>query len=200
MTVVSIRGTHGSGKSTVVTKIMAMYPRGCYPLATPMNDKGKVKVSGYRVELPTGTLRVIGPYETACGGCDAIQPYSDIWPRIETAFNDFEHVLFEGALVSSSYGNIGRALDKLAGDGAVFAFLDTPLEVCLRRIAQRREARGNFEPVKPDNTAHKHQSVERSKLQMEKLGSRIHIVDIDYTQPVKQVLKLFGVNIRKEPS
>lgn len=195
MTVVSIRGTHGSGKSTVVTKIMALYPSTSVPV-------GQKRPAAYHVRIPGPTqLVVIGPYATACGGCDAIQPYSDIWPRIEQALDNGYHVLFEGALVSSSYGTIGKNLDEQVLDGAeaVFAFLDTPIELCLERIAQRRAARGNFEPVKPDNTVNKHRSVNGTKAQMAKLGSRIHIVNIDHTQAVKQVLKLFGVNIRKEP-
>lgn len=193
MTVVSIRGTHGSGKSTVVTKIMERYQ------TVELTSTGG-RITGYAVVLPDKSrLKVIGPYRTACGGCDAIQPYADIWPRVYRAHQEYEHVLFEGALVSSSYGNIGRSLDEYMGNGAVFAFLDTPIDVCLERIAARRAARGNFDPVKPDNTVGKFESVARSKLQMAKLGSMIRIVDIDHTQAVKQVLKLFGVNIRKEP-
>lgn len=202
MTIVSIRGTHGSGKSSVVTKIMGLYPFKTIETRVPgkPNKPDKLRTDGYVVALPNGeTLYIVGPYKTACGGCDAIQPYSDIAGQIGYGFGACDHVLLEGALVSSSYGTIGHLMDTFAPN-AVFAFLDTPLDECLRRIAARRAAKGNFEPVNPKNTSVKHENVARTKAQMDKLGSRIRIVDIDHTQAVRQVLKLFGVNLRKEPT
>lgn len=195
-TIVSIRGTHGSGKSTIVKKIIDKYkgvPR--------LNEKGKPM--GYEVQLPKSQLFVVGPYVTACGGCDAVQPYSDIWPLVDRYAQMGWDVLFEGALVSSSYGSIGHSMNYWqTNQGATckFAFLDTPLATCLERIAARRAARGNFEPVNPLNTTVKHQNVLRTKDQMRKLGSSIGIVDVDYTQAVKQVLALFGVRLAKEPA
>lgn len=192
MTIVSLRGTHGSGKSSVVAKILSNFCRS--PLPNP--DKPK-KPWGYYVILPTGTLFVVGSYTTACGGCDAIQPYSDIWPLIEEAADAGHHVLFEGALVSSSYGNIGRSSEKY-GDDVVFAFLDTPLATCLERIKTRRAANGNYKPLDPTNTEKKFNSVNKSigKIKFD-FGRRVAI--IDHTQAVKQTLKLFGVILRKEP-
>lgn len=196
MTIVSIRGTHGSGKSSVVTKIMAQY--GANEFFSMHGDKRVLE--GYFVELPAGkTLYVVGPYRTACGGCDAVQPYSEIIPRVREAADHGNHVLLEGALVSSSYGSVGHMMNEYAPD-AVFAFLDTPLEECLARIARRRAAKGNFEPVNPKNTTVKFDNVARTKDQMARLGSAVRIVDIDHRAPVKAVLKLFGVSLRKEPS
>ncbi len=195
MTIVSIRGTHGSGKSTIVRKILDKYSH------TAFFAHGGKRPLGYHVALPVAAgklLFVVGPYTTACGGCDAVQPYSEIWPLAQEAIDMGHHVLLEGALVSSSYGSIGHAMNAYAPD-AVFAFLDTPLEVCLQRIAARRAARGNFEPVNPKNTTVKFDNVLRTKDQMAKLGSAVRIVDIDHTKPVQQVLRLFGVRINKEP-
>jgi hypothetical protein len=109
-------------------------------------------------------------------------------------------VLFEGALVSSSYGSVGVLLNSYAGAGhkAVFAFLDTPLQTCLDRIKARRAAKGNLEPLNPKNTAAKFDNVARTKVQMAKLGSSVGIVDIDHTRPTQQIMKLFGVTLRKE--
>lgn len=196
MTIVSIRGTHGSGKSSIVTKIMGKY--NAEPFFNGCGEKPKLV--GYHVGLPTGkTLFVVGPYKTACGGCDAIQPYSEIIPLVREAVDWGEDVLLEGALVSSSYGSVGHMMNEYAPD-SVFAFLDTPLEECLARIARRRAAKGNFEPVNPKNTTVKFDNVARTKDQMARLGSAVRIVDIDHRAPVKAVLKLFGVSLRKEPS
>lgn len=196
--VVSIRGTHGSGKSTIVKKILDKYPH--VPKFYNPEDK---RPYGYEVTLsPLKRLFVVGPYHTACGGCDAVQPYSDIWPMVHSANVAGMHVLFEGALVSSSYGSIGHAMHALQESGAAdctFAFLDTPLVTCLDRIAARRAAKGNLEPVNPHNTASKFDNVLRTKDQMRRLGSLVRIVDLDYEHPVTGVLKLFGVTLRNEP-
>ena len=196
VTIVSIRGTHGSGKSTIVRKILDKYPHEA--LKFKETDK---RPYGYIVQMPTGCeLAVVGPYHTACGGCDAVQPYAHILDHINAAVGNGCDVLFEGALVSSSYGSVGVLLNSYATTGhrAVFAFLDTPLQTCLDRIKARRAAKGNHEPLDPKNTAVKFDNVARTKAQMAKLGSAVGIVDIDHTRPTQQVLKLFGVTIRKE--
>lgn len=196
MTIVSIRGTHGSGKSTIVKKILDKY---AHEMLFRLGNK---RPYGYDVTLSNSELFVVGPYVTACGGCDAVQPYSEIWPMVDRAAQEGKHVLLEGALVSSSYGSIGHAMNywqTRQSTDCYFAFLDTPLELCLERIAERRAARGNFEPVNPKNTTVKFENVARTKDQMRKLGSAVRIVDIDHTRPVQQVLRLFGVRINKEP-
>lgn len=202
MTIVSIRATHGAGKSTVIRKILDKYPHEA------QFDTGNAKrPTGYVVELVLKREKIYipGPYVTACGGCDAIQPYSNIWPLIEKASAAGMHVLFEGALVSSSYGSIGHAMHAHE-DETIFAFLDTPLDKCLDRIAARRltawQEKGKPDlppPVNPSNTAGKFESVARTKAQMAKLGSLVRIVDIDHTRPVTQIMRLFGVKLSKEP-
>lgn len=167
--ILNIRGTHGSGKSTLVRGLLN---RGS---ASPLGA-GK-RPEGYVVTLPklARPVYVVGSYETACGGCDGIQPYSLIWPRI-VEYAGKGHVVFEGALVSSSYGNIGRS-SEVYGNNFVFAFLDTPLEECLRRVARRREAKGDQRSLDPRNTTVKYNNIQRSiaKIQ-EEFGRKVVIL------------------------
>lgn len=181
--IVNIRGTHGSGKSTIVRELMARYN------AAPILHGGTRRPRAYALKVPlfSHLLYVVGPYETACGGCDAIQPYADIWPIVEKVAA-WGHVLFEGALVSSSYGNIGRA-SELYGDEFVFAFLDTPLRVCLERIAARRRARGDDRPVDPRNTETKYNNIVRSRGKIEAAGR--NVVTLDHRRAVLQVTGIF---------
>lgn len=182
--IVNIRGTHGSGKSTIVRTLLDQYD-------SPPLGLGK-RPEGYAVNVPSldRPLYVVGSYETACGGCDGIQPYALIWPRV-VQYAALGHVLFEGALVSSSYGNIGRDSEAY-GTEFVFAFLDTPLEVCLARIAARRKARGDDRPVNPKNTQVKYDNIRKSlpKIRDE---FRRRVVILDHRKAVSQLLGLYSV-------
>jgi len=184
--ILNIRGTHGSGKSTVVKRLIEKY--GGHELKH-LDPKGREKVTGYAVSVPflRKQVRVVGPYTTACGGCDAIQPYELIWQRVET-FAKVGHVVFEGALVSSSYGNIGRASEPM-GLSFVFAFMDTPLDVCLDRIRQRREARGDTRPLDPKNTISKYNNVEGSITKIRDVFNR-RVEMIDHRNALGEVLAL----------
>lgn len=183
--IINIRGTHGSGKSTIVRTLLEQFK------ATPEGTDEKGKILGYKFRLPLLYKKrdcfVVGSYKNACGGCDGIQPYSLIWPRV-VEYAARGHVLFEGALVSSSYGNIGRD-SAIYGDQFVFAFLDTPIEVCLERIQKRREARGNTNPVDPRNTVSKYESVQRSIPKIrDEFGRRMII--LNHLDPIPQLLEI----------
>ena len=123
--ILNIRGTHGSGKSTVVQDLMKMAET-----LTPVNPGARGRPEGYRLALPgvRKPVYIVGPYETQCGGADAIQPYATIWPRVE-AYAKKGHVIFEGALVSCSVGSIGETMIASKKD-CVVGYLDTPLEEC----------------------------------------------------------------------
>jgi len=174
--IVNIRGTHGSGKSHIVRTLLKRYNGQ----AESTNNRGNP--ANYVVTLgDRSRLYVVGCYVNACGGCDGIQPYAEIWPRV-VRFAELGHVLFEGALVSSSYGNIGRS-SEVYGDSFVFAFLDTPLAVCLSRIAARRRARGDNRPLNPKNTRTKYESIQRSIGKIRELGRRVVILDHKKAMP-----------------
>lgn len=183
MMIINIRGTHGSGKSTVVRELLEEYAAEPDPGAKPN------KPFGYQFSVPglEQPVYAVGSYVQACGGCDGIQPYSDIWPRVER-YAGWGHVIFEGALISTNYGTIGKASEKY-GDGFVFAFLDTPLDVCLERIKSRRAAKGNLKPLDPYQTTWKHKGILSlyDRFRTER-GRRTVLVP--YTQPVATILDL----------
>jgi hypothetical protein len=195
--IINIRGTHGAGKSTAVLRILKKFPHTEF--IEPFNKKGL----GYTVKLPNGeTLGVVGRYNTACGGADGIQPYSDIWPRVERFAKAHDHVLFEGALVSVSYGSIGLASEAF-GDDFVFAFMDTPLDRCISQVNKRRAEAGKPPLADPKNIEGKFMSCLRlaSKLTNgDQPGiPKRRVAWIDCCAPAKTTLKLLGIKI-KEPS
>ena len=154
--VINVRGTSGSGKSTIVRGIMAMG-------ATVIPIGEDRKPDGYIVTGPLfkRSTYIVGPYVTACGGCDQIATQDEICDRIR-AYAGLGDVLVEGLLMSHSfarYAALDRELDK-QGIHCIWAFLDTPLEVCLDRVRARREERrlatgGEFKELNVKNTTDK---------------------------------------------
>lgn len=181
--IITLRGTHGSGKSTVIRKMIDQY--SVEQLGIMKNGRPEA----YRLRVPRvhGDVYVLGPYETACGGCDAIQPYDRILQLI-SKYGTMGHVLLEGALVSSSYGRIGRMMEQVGREG-VFAFMMTPIEECLSRISARRAQRGDDRPLNPANTLNKQRSIENSRKQVEAAGI-LRAVDLPVGGELDEIVSL----------
>jgi hypothetical protein len=179
--IVSLRGTNGSGKSTVVREILARFS------GEPRYDKGKV-VEYFIPRLSHRGLVVIGPYLTACGGCDAIKTVDEVIQRVEHATRYGHDVLFEGILISTTYGAVGAFSE--AYPDFVFAYMSTPVEECLRRVEERRAAAGNLKPFNPAGLRQKFETIARQRSKLLAAGRRVtDIVDF------RDVLRLFDADI-----
>lgn len=144
--IISIRGTSGSGKSTVVRRVMKLYP---FKVAKCVPGR---KQPLYYILSGTGTqpLAILGHYESPCGGCDTIHTFDEVFELVRKLHTGGYHVLFEGVLL---YCEVPRTV-ALVTDGLplhVIA-LNTSIEDCVWGINQRRVERGDWEPVNPDNT------------------------------------------------
>lgn len=197
MTIVRLNGTHGSGKSTTATRVMNKYG------FEKVHQDGQKRPIGYMSQLPNGELLfIVGPYETACGGCDAVQPFARIWPLVEFGIERATHVLFEGALLSTTFGHIGTKSEQY-GDDFVWAFMDTPMLKCQERVNQRRAVRGAEPLADFVNVNSKWQTIDRLRLKLiagevGTIGPRKTVL-INHQHPAKDVFKLFGVRLTKEP-
>ncbi len=122
----NIRGTSGSGKTYVARYILQKY-------------KGEPIVgSDYKIQgywLPKINTRIVGRYNVMSGGCDRINTQDEIEQRIENYARQ-GNVLFEGMLLSGSYGR-WQALSKRHPEQFIWCFLDTPLEVYIERTHNR---------------------------------------------------------------
>ena len=152
--IVNIRGTSGSGKTTLVRNLMGRW-------ATSPENIVKGKPWNYAVHplFTNRPIMVVGSYANTCGGCDGIKTQDEICDRVrELSLRG--HVLFEGLLISHLHSRYRDLARELAASGFIFAFLDTPLEVCLQRVRDRRErsaaARGvAVKPLNEKNTIDK---------------------------------------------
>jgi hypothetical protein len=145
--IVNIRGCNGSGKTTIVRRFLDKLSNE--PLGgKPGRPAGyKVDASPWGINIP---VFVIGSYENTCGGTDGINTQEEIAERVVKAIGH-GHVLVEGLLMSKSSAK-GHVAPILKEHGAIFAFLDTPWNVCLERVLARREAAGNDKSFDPDKT------------------------------------------------
>lgn len=175
---------HNSGKTTIVRAILDQF-KGVpiYGVLGPRRPEAyALKVKG----VPQ-IVYVLGSYHTISGGCDQVQPYQLILELIEK-YAAKGHVLFEGVIVSSSYGRVGRLLEKW-GQEAVMAFLTTSLEDCLKNVQKRRNARDDAREFNPKNTTSKYNQILKSRTTIAEAG-KLRVVDIDPNKGVAQVLSL----------
>jgi len=151
--VFNIRGTGGSGKSTVVKRIMALYER-CQPIFA----EGRKQPLYYICSLPkngtTGpTLLVPGHYEIACGGCDTLKGPDIVYDLVRReGVQQNRHVLFEGIIIGDDVTRLDNLHLDNRGDVEVIA-LNTSIEDCVKAINDRRQAKkADAEAVNPTNT------------------------------------------------
>ncbi|RJR13384.1 hypothetical protein C4588_01080 [Candidatus Parcubacteria bacterium] len=124
---VDIRGTNGSGKTTVVRRFLQN--------KTIEIVEGDTFVKDFHIWT-------VGRYDRAeCGGADGVQPIDEIEQRVKS----YNRCIVEGVIVSHSFARwyeVARSKRNY-----FFVFLDTPLDICVERVKKRREAKGNTRPL-----------------------------------------------------
>lgn len=203
--IVKLAGTSGSGKSTFAREFMKLWHFSPV-LWSP--DKPKVKeyvalvAHGEPLAHRFDKVVVLGDYRSPCGGMDGVSDKQQRYDMV-AAYAVKKHVrtlvLCEGLIFGGIYG-ITEGLGVLSQSGPVtwvYAFMDTPLEVCLERCRQRRLARGVTAPMNPHNTTTKWQAVNCVRRRVESGGFKTQrVVEIDHTlkpaKAVKQFLAYIG--------
>ena len=198
--IINIRGTSGSGKTYTVKSFMEFYG----PDSVIMLDEKRV--AAHCVYYRMMPVYFIGSYRNVCGGCDAI-PTQDLACSLVRFFSQFGHVVFEGLLMSHLYARYTALHKELveAGEKFVIAYMDTPLDLCIERVKQRRLEKGNTKELDPQNTISHYNSTLKTWGKFEKDG-----VDLRWVKhkrnPVSQLAKMldeeqeitFDANYREE--
>lgn len=191
--IVQVQGTSGAGKSTLARALMSWVTEHGGE-AAPVVD-GAARILGYKCVLPRRkTIYLVGKYSTPCGGCDQVGSSAEVLRRVRMWARGGS-VVFEGLLLSGGQGSLGRAMLKY-GRGFAYAFLDTPLEVCLQRVQGRRDKRARrtgreAKPLNPKNTTAKWGACQRFVEKARGLGYRVEV--LPYRAPLPGLLKLLGV-------
>jgi hypothetical protein len=139
---------------------------------------------------------VLGKYKTACGGLDASFSYKGAADDVLLCLDllaEKGHVVCEGVVAMSSYG-FGRLTcfadgQKAKGNNVIFALLDTPPELCVKRVRERRRVAGNIARFDPEKLLDKFVSVVRTQEQLQKAGYDARI--LPHEEPLQTLLRWF---------
>ena len=161
LVVINIRGTSGSGKTYVVKKIL-----NAGNWKTWMDGN---KILGYyNVEKKWA---IIGPYDSACGGCDRIHTQQETEERIKQWLNWEFNVIFEGVVISTIFErwyNFSISIKDKAN--MLFCYLDTPIETCIKEVEDRRERSGKDRKFNTENTTNRVDSINRTETKFKQKG------------------------------
>jgi len=178
-TILNIRGTNGSGKSTVVRQLMSHFG-----LEAEVAKPGTNLVWAY--QLRNG-MYVLGRYETACGGADTVSSFAKIRTQVGILAQRGD-VAFEGFL----WSGIFKSSDEFARTTphhVIFAMLDTPTDLCIQRVIERRRLVANSKPFNPENLLAKHRAVLRAQEQLRRAGHDVRV--LPYEEPLETILRWF---------
>lgn len=178
MRIIKLHGTSGSGKSTVARQLMEWGQK--WTICDPKIEAYRVDIEGLR-----HSIYVLGRYETACGGMDTL--HADQQMLLINKYAEKGHIFFEGLLSSEYHGRLGALLDTYPD--VVYAFLDTPVEICVERVILRRQESGNTKPFDPANTINRVEKIKKLQTKLTRLGK--WVVEVDHTRAHLKVMELF---------
>jgi len=182
-TVFNIRSTNGGGKSTAVRTLMGQF--GFEPIMVPTTGKA----IAYALKSVPDTY-ILGRYETACGGADTISSFTVLRGLI-AHFAAKGHVIFEGSLFSTVFKGANTIAASLPEHQFLFGRLDTPVEVCIQRVLQRRAEAGNLDPFDPSGVIEKHKAVLASTERLAAAGWNVQV--LPFEGAVAAIVRLLGL-------
>lgn len=156
--IIDVRGTHGSGKTTGVLHLLHQHSPDLQPIM------GKT-LEGKEVQMGTAAgseIAAVGRYYDDRGiGCDGIPKADDICQFVRQLAALYDKVVLEGILVAHTFKRYNALSKELQKDGHdyVFCFLNTPLEDCIERVKGRRLRAGNHKPFNTTNLELDHHTI-----------------------------------------
>jgi cytidylate kinase len=177
--IIDIRGAFGSGKSTIVHRLLEAY-------GFKFIIEKAQKIGCYVNPLDCG---ILGTYQRQCGGVDSIKTPEEVCRRLRLFNEKYKNVILEGIVTGHTFQRYSLMARELGLEKYTFCFLDTPLDLCIQRVEQRRKEKGNDKPFDPRNVIKEWHSVwERVRPKFIKAGHPVVI--LDHKDPIPQVLEL----------
>lgn len=140
MKIISIRGTHGSGKSWVAREVMKRHGD---PVET-IYQSGSKKVAGYLFGSQKPHLFVAGGYKegVSTGGCDTMKDIRYVEQLVLDQANAGHNVLYEGIRVGGGHSKWIDLAWANKQHKFLYVMLNTSLTQCWENIRNRRALAG----------------------------------------------------------
>jgi len=175
--ILDIRGTNGSGKSTIVHRLLSRFGN------EDVYDEEDNLIGHW---IPRFNLAVAGRYKRVCGGTDTIKSADEIEGRIRLLNDNFSIVIAEGIMMSHTFQRYHDLATEL--EDYRFCFLDTPLDTCIFRVQARRLERGNTKPLNEKwLRSDYHRIWNTTKGRMIDEGHKVLI--LNHKDPMKQIVQ-----------
>src|ERR1035437_1150699 len=189
MTIITVAGTSGSGKSFVVRKFIDWARKN--GRVTEEFIEGRTSPIAYTVSLKgKAPIYVLGSYEVPTGGCDTIHDVADIFDRVKKNHRNC-HVIYEGLFVMNM--SRGPKLVSEVGKTRLCVLqLDTPLATCIASIDARRAEKGKDKLEAKTNTVDNYRRARNYCSKMRDAGARVFKVTRDEALP--KMLELLEVS------
>lgn len=169
MVLVQIRGTSGSGKSTIMRELM-------YRLGPWESMYAAPRRKPLYYLNPKTSIVVLGHYEIACGGCDTLGSARETYEVLkESIFGKIETsvILTEGLLWSEDRKWTKILIEEDKQDVRPL-FLTTTNDVCLERILKRREGKARSKPLNMQKHVVRARFIELTRLKLESWGIKCY--------------------------
>ena len=167
--IVKLHGCSGAGKTTIARHIM----ENAAKVHVVTNQKGGHEAYVCEIEGFPLPLAVLGSYQNACGGMDTVSSQDEAIKLIDYYHGEGCHVFHEGLLQSTYYGKMGQHSVPF-GDRYIYAFLMTPIDVCLSRVEERRRANNSTNKFNPELTIDKWNTINRLRGRVRMLGHNVY--------------------------
>lgn len=193
---INVRGCNGSGKTTLLRCLARSPDCRLVEVHQPvwraedfdhedapeqvLTKVGKPKGRPIVATVTPDRLAILGDYTPASAGattagCDRISRQADVKAALLAMgkLPDVDAILFEGIIVSTIYSS-WQEFSREVG-GMTWAFLNTPLDVCLKRVQERNGGK----PVKEDQIADKHRGIARVMAKASAAGESVRVLRWD---------------------
>lgn len=195
---VNVRGTNGSGKSSIAFSFINTDP-DVFELTYTVNGREKVIAT----VCPNYKWLFLGTYRTKCGGMDSYHTVEQTSDSLELLYSLPYHILMEGVIASTIYSSYAALFERLNEelfhrDLIIYTILP-PVEVCCDRV----QARNGGKPVKQKLIHNKWNMVRNSSRKFDEAGFRVMIVDnsnVELEDTRKWFLSNLGMEYEEIPT
>lgn len=157
--IVSLRGTNGAGKSTIVRAIMAEYS------VEKLYREHRKKPIGYH--LDGGRIYIPGHYEIANGGIDTLRHLDEAYDLIRAAWRAGRNVIYEGKNLQDG----STRIQEFPQFDVRVVVVNTPLTECVASVRNRGHG------IAEKTIERLHEKVLRDADRLTKIGYFVTITD-----------------------